>query len=94
MEGGNRSAGGALRRHAAPKAASHNQVRRVMLIRFSHAAQRGGATIRVMGKFKPARGKKAKTARPPAALPCVVLVLLGMVLVMLFLYIVMRNANG
>lgn len=47
-----------------------------------------------MGKFKPSRGKKGKSARPPAALPCVILVLLGMVLVMLFLYFVMRNANG
>jgi hypothetical protein len=66
-----------------------------MLIRFSHGARRGGATIALMGKFKPARGKaKGKTARPPAALPCVVLVLVGMVLVMLFLYFVMRNANG
>ena len=47
-----------------------------------------------MGKFKPARGKKGKAVRPPAALPCVILVLVGMVLVMLFLYFVMRNANG
>jgi hypothetical protein len=48
-----------------------------------------------MGKFKPAKGKKGRaSARPAAALPCVVLVLAGMVMVMLFLYFVMRNANG
>jgi hypothetical protein len=48
-----------------------------------------------MGKFKPAKGKKGRaSARPAAALPCVVLVLAGMVLVMLFLYFVMKNANG
>ena len=48
-----------------------------------------------MGKFKPVRpkGKKAG-ARPPGGLPCVILVFSGMALVMLFLYFVMRNANG
>jgi hypothetical protein len=46
-----------------------------------------------MAKFKPARGKR-KTASPPAAaLPCVILILLGMVLVMLFLYFVLRSSN-
>ena len=47
-----------------------------------------------MAKFKPARGKRKSTAPPPGALSCVILVLVGMVLVMLFLYFVMRNANG
>ena len=49
-----------------------------------------------MAKFKPARGKrKAGPGTPPAAaLPCVVLILVGMGLIMLFLYFVMRNANG
>jgi hypothetical protein len=48
-----------------------------------------------MAKFKPVRGKKGRAdARPAAALPCVVLVIIGMALVMLFLYFVMRNANG
>jgi len=47
-----------------------------------------------MAKFKPARGKRKSTAPPPGALSCVILVLVGMLLVMLFLYFVMRNANG
>ncbi|MBV8728539.1 MAG: hypothetical protein JO336_01895 [Acidobacteriia bacterium] len=49
-----------------------------------------------MAKFKAARGKKkgGAAARPPAAVSCVVLVLVGMVLVMLFLYEVMKHANG
>lgn len=48
-----------------------------------------------MAKFKPARGKGKRSSAPPAgALSCVILVLVGMVLVMLFLYFVMRNANG
>jgi hypothetical protein len=47
-----------------------------------------------VAKFKPVRGKKQRTTVPQGALPCVVLVILGFVLVMLFLYFVMRNANG
>jgi hypothetical protein len=45
-----------------------------------------------MGKFKPARGKNKKRPVPPAGLACVVLILVGMGLVMLFLYMVMRGA--
>jgi hypothetical protein len=49
-----------------------------------------------MGKFKPVRGRKGKAAGPPqGAVSCVVLVVVGMLLVMLFMYFVMRNnANG
>ena len=47
-----------------------------------------------MAKFKPARGKAKSKTPPPGALSCVVLVLVGMLLVMLFMYFVMRNANG
>jgi len=55
-----------------------------------------GATIASMAKFKPVRPKKKAAAPPPGAVPCVVLIILGMVLVMLFLYFVMKglNANG
>ena len=45
-----------------------------------------------MAKFKPAQGRKAKRAGPPAgAVSCVVLVIGGMLLVMLFLYFVGKN---
>ena len=47
-----------------------------------------------MAKFKPARGKRKATGTPPAALPCVILILVGMALIMVFLYFVMKNANG
>jgi len=47
-----------------------------------------------MAKFKPARGKAKATAAPQGGLPCVILVISGMFLVMLFLYFVMKNANG
>lgn len=48
-----------------------------------------------MAKFKAARGrKKVGSERPPAAVSCVVLILVGMVLVMLFLYEVVKHANG
>jgi len=45
-----------------------------------------------MAKFKPARGKARKTRAPQGGVPCVILVVLAMVLVMLFLYYVMKNA--
>jgi hypothetical protein len=49
----------------------------------------------VMAKFKAARGRKSSTPpRPPAAVSCVVLILAGLVLVMIFLYEVMKHANG
>ncbi|HTS26142.1 MAG TPA: hypothetical protein VMH81_09715 [Bryobacteraceae bacterium] len=48
-----------------------------------------------MGKFKPVRAKRKSAPVPPGGLPCVILVIVGMLLVMLFLYFVMRsNANG
>ena len=47
-----------------------------------------------MAKFRPVRGKKPRVTAPQGALPCVVLVIIGMTLVMLFLYFVMRNASG
>jgi uncharacterized integral membrane protein len=54
-----------------------------------------GDTIEFMGKFKLARGKAKATRVPQGGLPCVILVIVGMLLVMLFLYFVMKNnANG
>jgi hypothetical protein len=47
-----------------------------------------------MGKFKPVRGKAKRAPAPQGGLPCVILVIVGMLLVMLFLYFVMKNANG
>ena len=50
------------------------------------------ATIQEMGKYKPARSGKAKTSTAPAAgLPCVVLLIAGMFLVMIFLYFAMQQ---
>ena len=48
----------------------------------------------LMAKFKAARGRKKVDARPPQAISCVVLILAGMVLVMVFLFEVMKHANG
>jgi hypothetical protein len=47
-----------------------------------------------MAKFKPVRAKPKRTAPPAGAVSCVVLILAAMVLVMLFMYFVLRNANG
>ena len=52
-----------------------------------------GATIALMGKFKPARTKKNRIGPPQGAVSCIVLIVSGMLLVMLFLYFVMSNAN-
>jgi hypothetical protein len=47
-----------------------------------------------MAKFKPVRGKKSKvTGPPPGGLACVILVIAGMLLVMLFLYFAMRSSG-
>jgi hypothetical protein len=45
-----------------------------------------------MPKFKPARRGPKKSAVPQAGLPCVILVILGMVMVMLFMYFVMKSS--
>ena len=55
-------------------------------------ARNRDATIGFMPKFRPA--KKDKSARAPAqraGLPCLIMVLVGMALVMLFLYFAMRG---
>jgi hypothetical protein len=46
-----------------------------------------------MAKFKPARGKPKASKAPPGGLPCVILIICGVLLVMFFLYFVMRNAS-
>jgi hypothetical protein len=47
-----------------------------------------------MQKFKPARGKKSASKAPPGGLPCAILIIAGVLLVMFFMYFVLRNANG
>ncbi len=47
-----------------------------------------------MAKFKPVRPKAKRGPAPQGAVGCVILILLAMVGVMLFMYFVMRNANG
>jgi hypothetical protein len=59
-----------------------------------HVRRARGATIALMGKFKPARGKAKRSSAPQGGVPCVILIISAMLLVMLFLYYVMKNANG
>jgi len=47
-----------------------------------------------MAKFKPAKGKRKGVPAPQGGLPCVILLIAGMLLVGLFLYYVMTHANG
>jgi len=47
-----------------------------------------------VAKFKPYKGKSTKHAMTPGGISCLVLVISAMLLVMFFLYYVMKNANG
>lgn len=55
----------------------------------------GDATMRLMAKYKLAKGKGKATAAPQGGLPCVIMVILAMFLVMFILYYAMsQHANG
>jgi hypothetical protein len=47
-----------------------------------------------MAKFKPVRAKSKSSAAPRGGLPCVILLGSGFALLLLFLYFVMKYANG
>jgi hypothetical protein len=47
----------------------------------------------IMAKFKPVRPKAKGPRVPQGGIPCVIMVILGMVLVMVFLYFVMRTSG-
>jgi hypothetical protein len=46
-----------------------------------------------MAKFKPVKGKSKSAVAPQGGLACVVLLIVGMLLVMLFLYFVMTGSS-
>lgn len=46
-----------------------------------------------MGKYKPARSKKDTPPQMKAGVPCIVFLILGMILTMVLLYEVMKNAS-
>ncbi len=46
-----------------------------------------------MGKYKPVKGKSDAPPQMKAGLPCIVFLVLGMILVMILLYEVMKNAS-
>jgi hypothetical protein len=50
-----------------------------------------GDTIAVMAKFKPVRKKPRAAPLPQGGLPCVILVVTGILLLMLFFYFWMRS---
>jgi len=47
-----------------------------------------------MAKFKPVKPKSKSVAAPRGGLPCVILLGSGIALVLLFLYFVLKYANG
>jgi hypothetical protein len=53
----------------------------------------GWARLKGMAKLRSVRPKKAGTPPVRGGLPCVIFVILAVVLVMVFLYWVMRNAG-
>ena len=46
----------------------------------------------LMAKFKPAKGKSKAPAIAPGGLSCVILIISGIVLLMLFMYFVMKTS--
>ena len=56
-------------------------------------AGNGWASLKVMAKIKSARPKKAAAPPVRGGLPCVIFVIIAVILVMVFLYLVMRNAS-
>ncbi|SPE35251.1 hypothetical protein SBA3_2230040 [Candidatus Sulfopaludibacter sp. SbA3] len=46
-----------------------------------------------MAKFRPAKGKSKSSVAPQGGLACVVLVILGVILLMVFLYFGMTGAT-
>jgi hypothetical protein len=51
-------------------------------------------TIGFMARFKPAGGKKSRRKAPNAALPCAIVALLGIALLMVFLYFALKSSGG
>lgn len=47
-----------------------------------------------MAKFKPFKGKPKGRTAPQGGISCLILVISAMLAVMLFMYYVMKNANG
>ncbi|HKE22472.1 MAG TPA: hypothetical protein VKB88_08785 [Bryobacteraceae bacterium] len=46
-----------------------------------------------MAKFKPARAKTKGTPAPQGGLPCAILMIVGIILVMLFLYWILASSK-
>ena len=55
--------------------------------------RRADDTIAGMAKFKPVRAKKKDAPRVQGGLPCVILLISGIILVMLFLYWILASAK-
>ena len=63
-----------------------------MLIR--HAVTTGGLHWNFMAKFKPAGGKKVPAKSARSAIPCLILVLLGIVLMSLLFYYSLQSSTS
>jgi hypothetical protein len=52
-----------------------------------------GDTIAIMAKFKPVKAKNKSTPRVQGGLPCVILLISGIILVMLFMYWILSSSH-
>jgi hypothetical protein len=73
---------------------SHLPPRQFFENRHPSGAIERGATIALMAKFKPAKGKRKVPPVPKSGLPCVILVISAMALLLFFVFLVMKYANG
>jgi len=47
-----------------------------------------------MAKFKPVKPKTKSRAAPRGGLPCVIVLFSGLVLLLFFMYFILKNASG
>jgi hypothetical protein len=47
-----------------------------------------------MAKFKPVRPKKDKTPQVQGGLPCIILIFVGIAILFVVMYLVLKYANG
>jgi len=91
---GNRSTGGSFSRQGIQCERGADPISARHQFRFLHGRLQQGDTIALIGKFKPAKGKPKGTRAPQGGLPCVILVIIGMFLVMGFLFLVMKSSSN
>jgi hypothetical protein len=68
-------------------------MRRVIHFQFLHGRANHSATIALMARFKAAGKKKSGPAGPAGGLPCVILLIIGLICLGIFMYLAMRGST-